>query len=246
MWFRTLPLLACVGAFSLLAACGGSDGAADDDDDDGASSSSSGGNSSGGSSGGSSSGGNAALTCSSLALCTTYEVKTFLGQVPAPAGGALRDGIYRLDYIVSGASDDSFAGYKTGVEALLVQGSSYVWAGFSADERGTLTASGSTLTFADRTACPRGDTGDAFSGTDEFAYTTDGETLSMFHDVTVSNGDKYVDQYVFKRVSSPGDVCETVDSEPSSPGSSATCNVRNCGCVIKANQGPIDPDTCPA
>lgn len=253
MSFRILCTFACAGVFSILAACSSdSSGSGDDDGDDdtGASSSSGGssggGSSGGGSSGGSSSGGATELTCESLALCTTNEVKIFLGDVPAAAGGTLGDGLYRLEYLIAGTDDPQAVGHSS-VEALGIDGGQFIRAsGFGANERGRVSTSGTTLSFGDRVACSLGATGDPISSSDEYEYTATADTISLYSEVS-SNGGRYLELHVFKKIDGPRDVCETVDTEPSAPGSnSAQCHVSNCGCVIKSGSGTIDRDSCPS
>jgi hypothetical protein len=209
--------LCFVLASAFAAACGG--GGSDGDDDPGTPDGASG----------------EALACDAVALCTTYQVKSFLGTVPAPAGGAVANGLYRLAYDVYPAdAGEEWAGYHDDLDVLLVEDGSYNWAGFFRDSVGSITASGTTLAFHSTHRCLRGAEGDADERTTEYPYTATANELHLYEHVTTGTGE-FDKLLVYRRADDPADVCATVDTEPASPADSAQCRVTNCACNFAVN-----------
>jgi hypothetical protein len=211
------PIAATIAA--LLGACGGGNQNASQDAhrDDGATS--------------------PPLTCKSAALCTTYEVKTFVTTQPAPSGGSIRDGLYRLAYDLVPANADVQAGYYDELDALEIRGGSYVWTGLFRDHMGTVATSGTSATFMHSQNCHLGAPGDPASRTDTYQYTATASELDLY--ATVTEGTKsWLKMYVY--VPDPGaGVCGTVSAEPTTPGDSAMCTVTNCACSF-AVEGTVN------
>ncbi|HEY5928196.1 MAG TPA: hypothetical protein VIV11_41195 [Kofleriaceae bacterium] len=182
------------------------------------------------------------LTCKSIALCTTYDVKTFLGSVPAPAGGAVNDGLYRLAWVMDPDNVDEDAGYFQDLDALAIRGSSFNWAGFFRDDIGTWSTSGSVMTFKHTQNCERGSDGSVSTDMREYKYTASASELRIFSHVSRSDGVEWDRMYVYVLTSSPADVCKAVTSEPSTPGDSADCQVTNCACKF-AVEGTVSECT---
>jgi hypothetical protein len=184
------------------------------------------------------------LTCESIAICTTYEVKTFTGAVPAPAGGTIKSGLYRLAYnIIPDGIDGEEADYSDELTALLIEGTQYNWAGYFQDSVGKITIAGTDATFTDTRDCFRGaDQGDSTNSW-TYKFTASGTELHIYDHVRRSDGVEWDKMNVFKLVSDPDEICDTVSSEPSTPGDSAMCNVANCGCSFSVN-GTVD--ACPS
>ncbi len=170
------------------------------------------------------------LTCKSIALCTTYDVKTFIGDVPAPSGGTVKDGLYRLAYVLDPSNIDEDPGYHADLDALMIRGSYYNWAGFFRDGVGTFSTSGQTITFKESQNCERGTDGSSSTQMLEYKFTASDSELRIFSHVSRSDGVEWDSMYVYKRTSAPSEVCDTVSSEPSQPGDSADCHVTNCAC----------------
>jgi len=180
-----------------------------------------------------------ALTCKSVALCTTYDVKTFVGTVPAPAGGSVENGVYRLAYDLIPDDVGEQEAYRDELEVLQIRDGHFNWAAFFHDELGTYTTSGQTITFQETRRCDRGAEGEASTARTEYAYTATGDELHLYSRVMRSDGVSWDKMYVYKRTTSPDDVCRTVNAEPSAPGDSARCNVTNCACSF-AVEGTVD------
>lgn len=189
--------------------------------------------------GGDDTGSSEPLTCESIAMCTTYEVKTFTGTVPTPAGGTIKNGLYRLAYnVIPSGIDGEDEGYSDTLDAILIEGNQFNW-----DNLGTFSTSGTEITFNDTRRCDRGtDEGEAMN-TWTYKYTATATELHIFDHVSRSDGVEWEKMNVYKLVSDPGEVCDTVSAEPSTPGDSATCNVLNCGCSFSVN-GTVD--SCPS
>ncbi len=171
------------------------------------------------------------LTCDSIAMCTTYDVKTFVGTLPAGAGGTIHGGLYRLAYtMIPEGIDGEEGGYEEGLDALMIDGTSYNWAGFFRDHAGTLATAGTTLTFQHTHSCYRGEDKGASSDTDSYPYTATATELRLYSHVERSDGVEWDNMLVYRLVDDPSEVCDTVSSEPATPGDSADCNVSNCGC----------------
>lgn len=170
------------------------------------------------------------LTCKSIALCTTFEVKTFLGTPSTPAGGALGDGIYKLAYKLIPDDIGESGGYHDELEALEIRGDQFNWAGFFRDEVGTVTVAGTKATFQATRRCSRGtDTGDSTDKQD-YPFTASAGELHLFSHVTRSDGVQWDEEQVYLRVGDPQQVCAAVANEPSTPGDSVQCTVSNCAC----------------
>jgi hypothetical protein len=182
------------------------------------------------------------LTCSSIALCTTYDVKTFLGDVPAPAGGTIKDGIYRRAYTLIPDDVGETAGYSDDLDALEIRQGTFNWAGFFRDAVGTIASSGDTITFHETRNCEGGRDGSPSTQAFEYRYTATGSELRFYSHVTRSDGVEWDKMHVYVLVGSPQDVCRTVGSEPSAPGDSARCNVINCACSF-AVEGTVNECT---
>lgn len=176
------------------------------------------------------------LTCSSVALCTTYDVKTFLGTVPAPAGGTIRSGLYRLAWVLDPDDVNETGGYHEDLEALLIQGTSMHRAGFFDDDVGTLSTSGTTLTFKVTEECALGTDESAGTTTLTFPYTATDTQLQLYSHVSRSDGVQWDRLYTYVRADDPSEICRTVASAPSTPGDSAKCNVTNCECHFAMGQ----------
>jgi hypothetical protein len=170
------------------------------------------------------------LTCKSIALCTTYDVKTFLGTVPAPEGGTVKDGIYRLQYVLVPSNVNETSGYHESLEALQIRGKYFNWAGFGHESIGTITTNGSMIAFNKTQYCYYGTDGDATTATTEYKYTATGNELRIYSHVTRSDGVEWDELNVYVPASSPADVCQTVSADPTQPGDSTKCRVTNCEC----------------
>jgi hypothetical protein len=172
----------------------------------------------------------AALTCKSIALCSTYDVKTFIGTIDPPAGGAIHDGIYRLAWIMDPSSTGDSPGYHDGLDALQIRGTSYNWAGFFRDHIGSISASGTAITFQKSQHCERGSDGSSTTDKLDYKYTASATELRLYSHVTRSDGTEWDRLYVYVLTSAADEVCRTVSTEPTSPGDSADCTVTNCAC----------------
>ncbi len=171
------------------------------------------------------------LTCKSVALCTTHDVKTFtVATLPVAGGGTVADGVYRLAYDLIPNDIGEQPGYFDGLDVLQVRGKHYNWAGFHRDELGTFTTAGTTLTFQQTRDCDRGTDGEPTTRTVEYRYTASATELHLYSRVMRSDGVSWDKVYVYKRTASPDEVCRTVPSDPAAPGDSARCTVSNCAC----------------
>jgi hypothetical protein len=170
------------------------------------------------------------LTCKSIALCTTYDVKTFIGTVPAPEGGTVKDGLYRLQYVLVPSNINETAGYRESLEALMIRGKHFNWAGFGHDSIGTITTNGPMITFNETQYCSYGSDGDAATTKVEYKYTAVGDELRIYSHVRRSDGVEWDELNVYVAASSPADVCQTVSGDPVQPGDSTKCRVTNCEC----------------
>lgn len=171
-----------------------------------------------------------ALTCKSIAHCSTYDVKTFLGTVPAPAGGTVKSGLYRLAWNLIPADVNEAGGYHDELEALAISGTSFNWASFHHDAVGTISTSGTTITFQETLNCNRGSDGSASTSMLKYTYTASGDELRIFSHVQRSDGVSWEKMYVYVLVSDPAEVCNAVANEPTTPGDSTQCRVSNCAC----------------
>jgi hypothetical protein len=169
------------------------------------------------------------LTCKSVALCTTYDVKTFIGEVPAPAGGTVESGLYRLAYVVAPSNVNETPGYRDDLDVLMIRGTYFNWAGFFRNTIGTISTSGSVITFQDTQYCSYGEDGDAATTKKEYKYTAMAGELRIYSHVWRSDGVEWDEMMVYKQTQPQG-VCETVSTEPQQPADSAKCRVTNCAC----------------
>jgi hypothetical protein len=175
------------------------------------------------------------LTCKSIALCTTYDVKTFLGTVSTPAGGTLQNGLYKFAYEIRPDNVNEDGGYTEDLEALVISGNQYNWAGFFRNELGTLTVAGTKVTFQASRRCVRGtDTGESTNKL-EYPFTATDREIHFFSHVIRSDGVEWDDEMVYLRVDDPSTVCEAVANEPTTPGDSVQCRVSNCACSFAVN-----------
>jgi hypothetical protein len=170
------------------------------------------------------------LTCSSVAFCTTYDVKTFTGTVPAAMGGTPTDGVYRLAYSLIPDNVGEMPGYRDDLDVLQIRGGYYNWAGFFRDEIGTFTTSGTALSFRRTKNCERGSDGSADTTTTDYKFTASGNELHIYSHVKRSDGVEWDKVYVYKKTSGSNETCNTVSAPPSAPADSAMCNVTNCAC----------------
>jgi hypothetical protein len=175
------------------------------------------------------------LACKSIALCTTFDVKTFTGTVPAATGGTIASGLYRLAYKLVPDNVGQTAGYHDELDALEISGTQYNWAGFFRDAIGSISTSGATLTFQETRKCQRGSDGDASTQSQSYTYTATGGQLLIYDHVTGSNNMQWDEINAYVLTTSSQDVCVTVSSEPSMPGDSAMCTVSNCACSFAVN-----------
>jgi hypothetical protein len=170
------------------------------------------------------------LTCSSIALCTTYDVKTFIGKVPVPEGGKVSDGLYRLAWVLDPDDIGETAGYHDDLDALAIRGGTFNWAGFFRDDIGTISTSGTMITFKQTQHCERGTDGSASTEALDYKYTATANELHLYSHVTRSDGVQWDSMKAYVLTSSPQDVCQTVSGDPTMPGDSAKCRVTNCAC----------------
>jgi hypothetical protein len=177
----------------------------------------------------------AKLACNSAALCTTYDVNTFLGTVPAPAGGTVRSGLYRLAWKLIPDNVGETGGYHDELESLETSGSGYRHAAFFNDELGTFQTTGTTITFNASQYCDRGNDGDPSTNVREYKYTATATELDLFSTVTRSDGVTWQQLSAYVLTASPMDVCKTVAMTPPTPGDSAQCRVSNCACEFALN-----------
>lgn len=175
------------------------------------------------------------LACNSVAFCTTYDVKTFTGTVPAPGGGKPADGIYRLAYTLIPDNVGETAGYSDDLDVLQLRGGYFNWAGFFRDEVGTFTVAGDTLSFKRTKNCERGTDGSADTTQVDYKFTASGSELHLYSKVTRSDGVSWDKLYVYKPTASPDEICRTVPAMPASPADSAMCRVTNCACRFATN-----------
>lgn len=183
-----------------------------------------------------------ALTCKSIALCTTHYVKTFLGVVPAPQGGTIQPGRYRLIYDQVPGNVGETAGYRDDLDVLEFRGAGFAWAGFFNDRIGTFTTAGTTLTLQATRRCNLGADGDPSTSKIDYPYTATSTEVRLFDHVTSSNGTSWDKMYVYQLISDPAAVCTTVPTEPASPGPSERCTVTNCACNF-AIEGTVNACT---
>ena len=181
------------------------------------------------------------LTCQSIALCTTYDTKVFIGKVPAPEGGSVRDGLYRLAWAMDPDNIDEDPSYDD-LDALEIRGQYFNWAGSFRDNIGAIATAGTTMTFKKSQLCERGSDGSSSTDSLEYKYTATGNELRLFSHIRRSDGVEWDRMKVYVLTSSPADVCKTVSSEPSAPGDSAICRVTNCACKF-AVEGTVSTCT---
>jgi hypothetical protein len=175
------------------------------------------------------------LACNSAALCTTYDVNTFLGTVPAPAGGTIRSGLYRLAWKLIPDNVGETGGYHDELESLEISGNQYRNAAFFDDELGTIQTTGTAITFNASKNCPSGADGDASTNSRDYTFTATATELDLFSTVTRSDGVTWQQLSAYVLTMSPMEVCQTVATTPTSPGDSAQCHVSNCACFFTLN-----------
>jgi hypothetical protein len=175
------------------------------------------------------------LSCKSIALCTTFDVKTFLGTVSTPTGGTLKNGLYKFAYEIRPDNVNEDGGYTEDLEALVISGNQYNWAGLFRNELGTLTVSGTTATFQATRRCERGTDQGESTNKLEYPFTATDREIHLFSHVTRSDGVEWDDEQVYLRVDDPSTVCNAVANEPSTPGDSVQCRVTNCACSFAVN-----------
>lgn len=154
----------------------------------------------------------------------------FVGEIPAPAGGTITNGIYRLAW---GVRSDGQATNDVSMDGFIVRGSQYLNSSAiaSVGNRGTFTTNGTNVTFTSLESCFGSSTDPDASpdGPITQPYTATSSLIYLF-------GDAWV--YAYEKVSDPNELCETV-SEPSTPGYSATCS-GGCYCSVTSG-GTLDP-----
>ncbi|MGE3459800.1 MAG: hypothetical protein AB7O24_32120, partial [Kofleriaceae bacterium] len=133
------------------------------------------------------------LQCSDFAYCSTYDVKSYIAPVPAPAGGSISDGLYRLAWTV----DPPEAGIDPGTDyadAFRIDGEHFVFGDYGG--RGTLSIAGTQITLHNIAHCANGEevgTPDPVR-TYEFTATTDQISL---YSTTTSGGTSWLSQSVY-------------------------------------------------
>jgi len=169
------------------------------------------------------------LACNAFAYCSTYSVHKYIGTVAAPAGGTIADGVYRLAWEIDpdNVNEDPGQDYA---EAMLIRGTQFVRG--DSGGRGSIVISGSHLTFQSVAHCTGGTDDGPSTDKLDYDYTAAGDQLSLFGQVSRSDGVKWTRQHVWLRV---GDVCQTVANQPTDPGDSYMCRVSNCACVTAMN-----------
>lgn len=179
----------------------------------------------------------ATLTCASHTWCTSFAHLEFGGQtMPQPAGGPLTDGSYRAGYaLVPGSSGKGLD------DALVLQGSHYLRAGFTYHEVGTFVASGTNITFTPTAECDS-ETGESKADDSLKPYTmpysagANGELTLL----DVYNGETQ-EATIYLPMSS---WCNAPSSPGTAPGAdSFQCHLANCGCAENTN-GASDSSTC--
>lgn len=166
---------------------------------------------------------NSSLACADFAYCSTYDVHVYPGQVPAPAGGNIANGVYRRAWQVEPEGASGLT--QADAMAIMIADGSYV--GGVIGSRGTLTANGTHLTLNAAASCHLGEDLGPASFREEYEFTADRDHLYLFSEYSSSDGSSFVNMDVWVRTNR---VCETVTAVPEAPGDSYTCNVVNCIC----------------
>ena len=168
------------------------------------------------------------FSCADFAYCTTDTVGSYVGTVDAPAGGTIRDGMYRRAWEIAATASD-----PDSADALEIRGNQYVSG--TTMGRGTIETSGTHLTLALAEECNTGvDVGPATDETDSFDYTAEPDRLILF-----IAEEQFVTEQVWLAVT---DACATVATPPAGPGDSFSCRDAPCQCAAVTDG---DIDQCP-
>ncbi len=184
-----------------------------------------------------------ALSCGSLALCTSHEVKRFIAQPGTPQGGTIADGTYVFAWQseLRANPDDRSEGYFSSVQSIVFSGGTWLGAGFGFEERGTYRTDGNNLTLTATNNCFLGSEDGDGEREISWPYTAQGNELRLFSAITSGN-EEWVRENVYLR-SDATSICNVVENEPTAPGPSAQCQVSNCYCNVAQGQ-TIDRDSC--
>ncbi|TSC32337.1 hypothetical protein [Corallococcus sp. Z5C101001] len=160
--------------------------------------------------------GGTAIQCSAVGWCTTWEADSDSAvDAPALTGGALRDGIYRLEQ-------------GQGAEAMVIQGSSILFVeGQWSNSVGTWSVTGGRLAINLATYCDDYSEGDR-SYAYAYAFAVQGEDLFTQEEGKASNP--------IQRWRRVAHLCEA--------SASFKCRVRNCACVTTTNKSLHGQGTC--
>jgi hypothetical protein len=186
------------------------------------------------------------LTCESHVYCTTWDVRRYAQPLPAPKGGKLEDGLYRLAYTLEpeGRTDaDSMPwAMRDSAEAIRIAGGQFYRLGVGVGTGTYATDPGSpSITFTYSAGCT--DWGTATTSTPQprsNPYTFEEGKLTLFYEVSRGN-ETWQRAHVFIPVERLCTLGEAVDSP--TPQDSYACRVRNCGCLESQNRA-VEMERC--
>lgn len=183
-----------------------------------------------------------ALTCASLTLCTYAEVTNYhVASIPAPQGGAIADGQYRLGWVETERADDD--GRLDDLEALEIRGGQFRLSSGPRGDLGEFTRNGSELTMHTTQYCDLSEATDTADNTWTYGYTATANELRLY-DVGSTTGAQWTIVRVFRKMGDGGEACDLVSTVPSSAGDSAQCWSSNCFCAVAVNTA-LDEASCP-
>ena len=179
------------------------------------------------------------LACNSHTWCTTYSVKVFQGAAPAPQGGVISDGAYRLAYTLDPRTDANQRGTTDSGDLLYFENGQFASPGSSGfGAVGTYStaaagAEGPTLSLKGITNCGSfGKEGSPAGQTRSFPYTATATELIVLHTLTPLGQNApppFQKAYVYRKVT--GNLCAPGTKDLTTPGDTFACRVANCSCA---------------